>query len=86
MHSVREAVRVAFDSVGLSWCDHVVVDQELVRLAEVVTLCVNPERARRELGRESTMKFEELMTMRIEVDLMWLRHDAEARERGAARQ
>jgi GDPmannose 4,6-dehydratase len=74
MHSVRDAVQVAFDAVGLSWRDYVVVDQEFVRPAEVETLCADATRARLELGWESTVKFEELMTMMVESDLAQLKH------------
>jgi GDPmannose 4,6-dehydratase len=72
MHSVRDAVQLAFDAVGLNWRDHVVTDSEFVRPAEVETLCANPERARRELGWEPGIKFEELMTMMVESDLAQL--------------
>ncbi|MFD2767491.1 GDP-mannose 4,6-dehydratase [Micromonospora eburnea] len=72
MHSVRDAVRIAFDAVGLDWHDYVVVDKEFVRPAEVETLCADPSRARRELGWQPRLKFEELMTMMVESDLAQL--------------
>jgi GDPmannose 4,6-dehydratase len=72
VHSVRDAVQLAFDAVGLNWRDHVVVDADLARPAEVETLCANPEQARRELRWEPKIKFEELMTMMVESDLAQL--------------
>ncbi|MFF3445190.1 GDP-mannose 4,6-dehydratase [Streptosporangium sp. NPDC002721] len=69
MHSVRDAVRTAFEYVELDWRDHVVVDPALVRPAEVETLCADPSRARIELGWEPTVGFEQLMHMMVESDL-----------------
>jgi GDPmannose 4,6-dehydratase len=69
MHSVRDAVQIAFDAVDLNWRDYVVVDPALVRPAEVETLCANPEKARAELGWKQTVDFEELMRMMVEADL-----------------
>jgi len=69
MHSVRDAVRIAFDTVGLCWQDHVAVDPRLVRPAEVETLCADSRRARAELGWQPTVTFEELMRQMVESDL-----------------
>ncbi|HEX3781138.1 MAG TPA: GDP-mannose 4,6-dehydratase [Pseudonocardiaceae bacterium] len=69
MHSVRDAARIAFGSVGLDWADHVVIDPELVRPAEVETLCADSRLARADLGWESTVDFAELMRMMVESDL-----------------
>ncbi|MBU7600903.1 GDP-mannose 4,6-dehydratase [Streptomyces sp. P38-E01] len=69
MHSVKDAARIAFDHVGLDWEEHVVVDPDLVRPAEVETLCADPSAARRELGWEPEVDFEELMRMMVESDL-----------------
>lgn len=46
MHSVRDAVQIAFDAVDLNWEDHVVIDPSLVRPAEVETLCADSSMAR----------------------------------------
>ncbi|QUH01920.1 GDP-mannose 4,6-dehydratase [Saccharopolyspora erythraea] len=69
MHSVREAVRIAFEAAGLDWEEHVAIDPELVRPAEVETLCADSTRAREQLGWEPTVDFRELMTMMVESDL-----------------
>ncbi|MFF4607342.1 GDP-mannose 4,6-dehydratase [Streptomyces sp. NPDC001339] len=69
MHSVRDAVRIAFEAVGLDWQDYVVIDPALVRPAEVETLCADAERARSELGWKPTVDFEQLMHMMVESDL-----------------
>jgi GDPmannose 4,6-dehydratase len=69
MNSVRDAVRIAFDSVGLNWEDHVEIDPALVRPAEVETLCADFSLARKELGWEPSVSFAELMQMMVESDL-----------------
>ena len=69
MHSVRDAVRIAFECVGLSWEDHVVIDPAFVRPAEVETLCADAEKARTILGWKPAVDFPELMGMMVESDL-----------------
>ncbi|OZM74147.1 GDP-mannose 4,6-dehydratase [Amycolatopsis antarctica] len=79
MHTVRDAVRIAFECVGLNWADHVEIDPVLVRPAEVETLCADWSRARDVLGWTPTVRFEELMRMMVESDL-----EQAARERDYA--
>jgi len=68
-YTVRDAVRIAFDRVDLNWEDYVVVDPELVRPAEVETLCADSRRARLELGWEPTVDFHDLIAMMVDSDL-----------------
>ncbi|MCO1575791.1 GDP-mannose 4,6-dehydratase [Crossiella sp. SN42] len=69
MHSVKDAVRIAFEAVDLDWRDYVVIDPELVRPAEVETLCADASRAQVELGWKPSVDFTELMNMMVESDL-----------------
>ncbi|MEU7640693.1 GDP-mannose 4,6-dehydratase [Streptomyces sp. NPDC039016] len=69
MHSVRDAVRIAFEHVGLNWEDYVSIDPSLVRPAEVEILCADAERARTQLGWEPSVDFPELMRMMVDSDL-----------------
>ncbi|MEU7137034.1 GDP-mannose 4,6-dehydratase [Streptomyces sp. NPDC046261] len=69
MHSVRDAVRYAFECVDLDWTDYVVIDPALVRPAEVEVLCADTRRVRTELGWEPTVDFPQLMRMMVESDL-----------------
>jgi GDPmannose 4,6-dehydratase len=69
MHSVRDAVRIAFDHVGLDWQDHVVIDPALVRPAEVEVLCADSGHARAKLGWKPTVDFPGLMSMMVDSDL-----------------
>jgi GDPmannose 4,6-dehydratase len=69
MHSVRDAVRLAFEHVGLNWEDHVYIDPVLVRPAEVEILCADTTRVRGELGWKPEVDFSTLMKMMVEADL-----------------
>jgi GDPmannose 4,6-dehydratase len=69
MHSVRDAVRLAFEHVGLNWEDYVYIDPVLVRPAEVEILCADTTRVRGELGWKPEVDFSALMKMMVEADL-----------------
>ncbi len=68
-HSVRDFVRLAFNHVGLNWEKHVVVDESLLRPAEVDHLVADPSKAERVLGWSPTVDFEGLVQMMVEADL-----------------
>jgi len=68
-HSVRDFVRLAFNHVGLNWEEHVVVDESLLRPAEVDHLVADPSKAERVLGWSPTVDFEGLVQMMVEADL-----------------
>lgn len=67
-HTVRECARIAFDEVGLDYEDHVVVDEEFYRPAEVHTLHADPSRAREELGWAAETDFEDLIRRMVRAD------------------
>ncbi|SFW88473.1 GDP-mannose 4,6-dehydratase [Amycolatopsis australiensis] len=69
MHSVKDVLTIAFDAVGLNWHDYVYLDPQLVRPAEVDTLCANAEKAEAELGWKPSVQFRELIEMMVEADL-----------------
>lgn len=71
-HSVREFCRVAFDCVGLNWQNHVVVDPEFYRPAEIHQLIGDASRAREQLGWAPTTSFEELVRGMVENDMALL--------------
>jgi GDPmannose 4,6-dehydratase len=71
-HSVQEFVEIAFDHVGLDWRRHVVVDPQFYRPAEVDLLLADPARARRSLGWEPQVSFEQLVTGMVDADLLAL--------------
>ncbi|MFO7608634.1 MAG: GDP-mannose 4,6-dehydratase [Candidatus Krumholzibacteriia bacterium] len=71
-HSVREFLEIAFGHAGLAWEDHVVQDPRYMRPAEVDQLSGDAGKARRELGWEPTVSFEQLVTMMVDADLALL--------------
>jgi GDPmannose 4,6-dehydratase len=78
-HSVREALEVAFDHAELSIDDHVVIDRGLLRPAEVEHLIGDATKARRILGWEPEVNFEQLMRMMVDADLELLRQEVSSR-------
>jgi GDPmannose 4,6-dehydratase len=68
-HSVRELVELAFQHVGLDWRDHVEIDPELFRPAEVNTLRGDATKARAALGWKPSVSFAELVQMMVDADL-----------------
>jgi GDPmannose 4,6-dehydratase len=68
--SVREMCRLAFQYIGLDYSDHVVIDPELFRPAEVPVLLGNPAKARAKLGWEATTSLEQLIQMMVDADMV----------------
>jgi GDPmannose 4,6-dehydratase len=71
-HSVGDCVRIAFDHAGLEVDRHVVIDQSLVRPAEVDHLIGDHTKARELLGWEPKTDFETLIRMMVDADLALL--------------
>ena len=69
MHSVREFAELAFAHAGLDWRACVEVDPRYFRPAEVDVLCADASKARRVLGWEPTVTFEELVRLMVDADL-----------------
>jgi GDPmannose 4,6-dehydratase len=68
-HSVREFAERAFAHVGLNWEDHVVVDPEFLRPAEVDRLVGDFSKAKEKLGWSPQVSFDELVSMMVDADL-----------------
>jgi GDPmannose 4,6-dehydratase len=68
-HPVRELCEIAFDQVGLNWEDHVVIDQQFFRPAEVDLLIGDASRARDKLGWKPEVGFDQLVRMMVDADL-----------------
>ena len=71
-HSVRQFLEIAFGHVGLNYQDHVVQDPRFMRPAEVDQLIGDNSKARRVLGWEPTVGFEQLVTMMVDSDIKLL--------------
>jgi len=67
--SVREFVQAAFDAVDLDWEKYVGYDARYERPAEVELLVGDPTKARKQLGWEPKVKFDELVSLMVEADL-----------------
>ena len=77
-HSVRDFVRLAFAAADLDWERYVVVDPRFYRPAEVDLLVGDPSKARRVLGWQPEVSFEELVERMVLADLGRLRPYAPA--------
>ncbi len=71
-HSVREFVEAAFSHLGLNYHDHVIIDPQLLRPADVETLLGDATKAKRKLGWSCRVKFSELVHEMVEADLRLL--------------
>jgi GDPmannose 4,6-dehydratase len=72
-HTVQKLVETAFGAVDLDWREYVVQDARFMRPAEVDLLVGDPSRAKKELGWEPRVGFDELVRMMVEADLERLR-------------
>lgn len=68
-HTVREFCELAFSHVGLNWENHVVVDPNFYRPAEVFELTGDSTKARRELGWLPEVDFAGLVRMMVDADV-----------------
>jgi GDPmannose 4,6-dehydratase len=78
MHSVREFVELAFTMVGRNWNDHVEIDPQYFRPAEVDELCGDAGRAAEVLGWRPRTTFRELVEIMLRADLADAGLDADA--------
>jgi GDPmannose 4,6-dehydratase len=74
--TVREMCRIAFDHVGLKAEDHIVINPEFFRPAEVETLLGDASKAKARLGWEPTISLDEMIREMVDVDLQRLRTQA----------
>lgn len=81
-HSVREFVELAFSYVDLDWRDFVEIDERYYRPTEVDHLEGDASKARKRLGWEPRVGFEELVRMMVESDLELARQEYTLREAG----
>ena len=68
-HSVKNLLEVAFAKAGMDYREHVEIDPELLRPAEVYHLLGDYTKARKKLGWEPSTTFEQLIGMMVESDL-----------------
>ena len=78
-HSVREALDVAFSTLGLDWKKYVEVDPRYLRPTEVDHLCGDASKARSKLGWQPKVRFRELIEMMVRSDEADVRSSLEGR-------
>jgi len=72
-YSVKEFLELAFSYVDLNYEKYLVVDELLYRPAEVVTLCGDAVRAKKELGWQHEISFEQLVQEMVENDMAYFK-------------
>jgi GDPmannose 4,6-dehydratase len=72
-HSVRDCVEVAFDHAGVDVEDRVVIDPSFLRPVDVEHLVGDAAKARRVLGWEPEVGFEQLIRMMVDSDVAQLK-------------
>jgi len=68
-HTVREFLELAFGRLQLDWQKHVKIDTKYYRPTEVDLLIGDASKAKRDLGWEPKVRFEELAHMMVDADL-----------------
>ena len=66
---MQNLCEAAFGHVGLDWRKYVKTDPKFIRPAEVDTLVGDAGKAKRKLGWEPRVTFEELIKMMVDADL-----------------
>lgn len=68
-HSVRELCEAAFSIVGLDWEEYVIIDPAMFRPADIATMRGDARKAKRVLGFEPQIKFQEVVRRLVEAEL-----------------
>ena len=68
-HTVKEMLELAFDRLKLDWKKHVKIDPKYYRPTEVDLLIGDASKAKKELGWQPKIKFQELIAMMVDADL-----------------
>ncbi|CAN5569355.1 GDP-mannose 4,6-dehydratase [soil metagenome] len=72
-HTVQRLCEIAFETAGLDWREHVVIDERFFRPAEVDLLIGDSEKARSELGWKPEVSFEQMIGAMVEADIQMIR-------------
>ena len=74
-HSIRDFLDEAFGYLDLDWHDAVEIDPQLFRPSEVDVVCGDFSKARRVLGWEPKVSFQQLVRMMVDHDVELARQD-----------
>jgi GDPmannose 4,6-dehydratase len=81
-HSVKEFVEAAFGYLDLDWQQYVQIDPWYYRPTEVDYLQGDASKARRELGWEPKVGFQELVRLMVDHDLILAKEEKQLRDLG----
>ena len=73
LHSLRDLCEVAYGSVGLDWQESVVSDPGLLRPLESAQTLADPSKAKKELGWEPSVGFEDMVKRMVAAQMERLR-------------
>ena len=79
-NKLEDFVHTVFSSLGLDWKEHVAVNQELFRPADILISRADPERAARKLGWRAQYRMRDVAKMMVEGERK--AHGAERRAEG----
>ena len=71
-NSVKDFAKKAFNHVGLNYKDHIVIDKNLIRPAEVNALLANYSKAKKILKWKPEVSFDDLVKGMVESDLKFV--------------
>ena len=83
-HSVREFADKVFQKLGLDYNKHVVIDPKYFRPTEVDILLGDSAKARKKLGWEPKVSFDQLIDMMLEYDMELAKKERTLRDAGYA--
>jgi len=69
LHSVKDLLIEAFSVVGLDYLDYTHINPDHFRPGEVVTLCGDASKARRELGWQPSKTFKQMVSEMVKADI-----------------
>jgi len=81
-HSVREFCEATFSYLDLDWQEHVEIDPWYYRPSEVDLLLGDSSKARKELGWEPKVGFNELVRLMVDHDMVLARNEQQLRDLG----
>jgi GDPmannose 4,6-dehydratase len=79
-HSVREFCEATFSYLDLDWQEHVEIDPWYYRPSEVDLLLGDSSKARKELGWEPKVGFNELVRLMVDHDMVLARNEQQLRD------
>lgn len=61
--SLRDFIKISFDTLGLNWEDHVDVDEELIRPTDISVGLANPQKAKKYLNWEAKIGIKDIIKL-----------------------